>query len=130
MYAFGCLIVREAGWDGRLVNESYLWVEKVVAFEPDVQQWQSGVRDGLLEIGVLPNNGFTYDHIYGTKVGGTIFDHHGDRHSAADLLQYANPTSITVLLHATVHRIMFRTKGACLSFLFLYLVMLISQFFY
>ncbi|XP_004515792.1 protein HOTHEAD-like [Cicer arietinum] len=103
--------VREAGWDGRLVNESYLWVEKVVAFEPDVQQWQSGVRDGLLEIGVLPNNGFTYDHIYGTKVGGTIFDHHGDRHSAADLLQYANPTSITVLLHATVHRIMFRTKG-------------------
>ena len=35
-------------------------------------QWQSALRDGLLEAGVLPNNGFTYDHIYGTKVGGTI----------------------------------------------------------
>ncbi|KAK7330651.1 hypothetical protein VNO77_24849 [Canavalia gladiata] len=103
--------VREAGWDGKAVNESYNWVEKIVAFQPQVKQWQSAVRDGLLEIGILPNNGFTYDHIHGTKVGGTIFDQHGNRHTAADLLQYANPTGITVLLHATVHRILFRTKG-------------------
>ncbi|XP_061364204.1 protein HOTHEAD-like [Gastrolobium bilobum] len=103
--------VKEAGWEGRAVNESYQWVEKKVAFEPKVQQWQSAVRDGLLEIGVVPNNGFTYDHVHGTKVGGTIFDQHGNRHIAADLLEYANPNGITVLLHATVHRILFTTKG-------------------
>ncbi|KAE9607724.1 hypothetical protein Lal_00014131 [Lupinus albus] len=102
--------VRDAGWDGKTVNESYQWVEKVVAFEPQMKHWQTAVRDGLLEIGVLPNNGFTYDHIYGTKVGGTIFDKDGRRHTAADLLQYANPNGINVLLHSTVYRIMFRIK--------------------
>ncbi|KAI4315356.1 hypothetical protein L6164_028175 [Bauhinia variegata] len=101
---------REAGWDGRAVNESYEWVERVVSFQPPVQQWQSAVRDGLLEVGVLPFNGFTYDHINGTKIGGTIFDQYGHRHTAADLLALANPTKITVLLHATVHRILSRTK--------------------
>ncbi|KAK7829761.1 protein HOTHEAD [Quercus suber] len=103
--------VREVGWDGRLANESYEWVERVVAFEPPVKQWQSAVRDGLLEAGVLPFNGFTYDHMHGTKVGGTIFDQDGLRHTAADLLQYANPNGLTVLLHAPVHKILFRIKG-------------------
>lgn len=103
--------VEEVGWDSRIVKESYEWVEKVVAFEPPMLQWQSAVRDGLLEVGVLPYNGFTYDHIYGTKVGGTIFDRDGHRHTAADLLQYANPAGLTVLLHATVHKITFRRKG-------------------
>lgn len=103
--------VRQAGWHGGLVNESYEWVEKVVAFEPQVKQWQSAVRDGLIEAGVLPNNGFSYDHMYGTKVGGTIFDANGSRHTAADLLEYANSSGLTVLLHATVHKILFRTKG-------------------
>ena len=28
-----------------------------------VRQWQSAVRGGLLEVGVLPYNGFTFDHI-------------------------------------------------------------------
>lgn len=103
--------VQEAGWEGRLVNESYKWVERLVAFQPPMLQWQSAVRDGLVESGILPYNGFTYDHIYGTKVGGTIFDHDDHRHTAADLLQYANPKGLTVLLHSTVHRILFRTKG-------------------
>ncbi|XXG67269.1 hypothetical protein AAC387_Pa06g0657 [Persea americana] len=103
--------VRASGWDGRLVNSSYEWVERLVAFEPRVLQWQSAVRDGLVEVGVLPDNGFTYDHIYGTKVGGSIFDKDGHRHTAADLLKYANPSGLTVLLHATVHRILFRTAG-------------------
>ncbi|CAN6580746.1 unnamed protein product [Malus baccata var. baccata] len=103
--------IREAGWDGRLVNESYQWVEHLVAFRPPIQAWQSAVRNGLMEVGVMPYNGFTYDHIYGTKVGGTIFDLEGHRHTAADLLEYANPTGLTVLLHAAVHKILFRTKG-------------------
>lgn len=99
--------VSRAGWDGAAVNRSYEWVERVVAFRPPMLQWQSAVRDALLEIGVLPYNGFTYDHMVGTKVGGTIFDEQGHRHTAADLLRYANPSHITVLLYATVHRILF-----------------------
>ncbi|KAL5552164.1 hypothetical protein UlMin_002340 [Ulmus minor] len=103
--------VREAGWDGRAVNESYEWVERVVAFQPAMGRWQRAVRDGLLEIGVVPYNGFTYDHMYGTKFGGTIFDRNGRRHTAADLLRYAKPSGLTVLLHAPVHKILFRTNG-------------------
>ncbi|KAK1409057.1 hypothetical protein QVD17_41336 [Tagetes erecta] len=102
--------VRLAGWDARLVNESYQWVEKVVAFQPQMKQWQSAVRDGLVEAGIRPYNGFTYDHMYGTKVGGTIFDQNGHRHTAADLLQYANPSGLTVLLHAPVHQILFNNQ--------------------
>ncbi|CAJ2650601.1 unnamed protein product [Trifolium pratense] len=99
--------VRETGWEEKLVNESYKWVERVVVFRPPVLQFQSAVRDGLLEAGVLPYNGYTFDHIYGTKVGGTIFDQNGHRHTAADLLEYANSDGITLLLHATVYRILF-----------------------
>ncbi|XWS48382.1 hypothetical protein CRYUN_Cryun13aG0071800 [Craigia yunnanensis] len=102
--------LKQAGLNEALVNHSYQWVEKKVAFKPPVLQWQSALRDGLLEAGVLPNNGFTYDHIYGTKVGGTIFDGDGHRHTAADLLEYANPSSIKVYLHATVQKIIFVTK--------------------
>lgn len=105
------LHISEVGWDGRLVNQSYQWVERVVAFQPQMREWQSGVRDGMLEAGVLPYNGFTYDHMYGTKVGGTIFDQDGHRHTAADLLEYANPSGLTVLLHAPVHKILFTIKG-------------------
>ncbi|GAV79428.1 GMC_oxred_N domain-containing protein/GMC_oxred_C domain-containing protein [Cephalotus follicularis] len=103
--------ISDAGWDEKLVNESYQWVEKLVAFEPPMRQWQSAVRDGLVEAGVVPYNGFTYDHLYGTKVGGTIFDKDGHRHTAADLLEYANPSGLTVLLHAPVHKILFKIRG-------------------
>lgn len=101
--------IKKAGWDPKLVKESYEWVGKKVAFEPKVLGWQSAVREGLLEAGVSPNNGFSYEHIYGTKVGGSIFDRNGKRHSAADLLEYADPSNITVYLNATVHRILFET---------------------
>ncbi|PON88083.1 Glucose-methanol-choline oxidoreductase [Trema orientale] len=100
--------VEKAGWNTTLVDESYEWVGRVVAFEPEVMAWQAAVRDGLLEVGVSPNNGFTYEHLHGTKIGGTIFDRRGHRHTAADLLQYADPRMIVVYLHATVHKILFR----------------------
>ncbi|RZC64544.1 hypothetical protein C5167_008235 [Papaver somniferum] len=103
--------VKDSSWDDKLVNESYEWVEKFVVFKPKIEAWQSAVRDGLLEVGVLPNNGFTFDHVNGTKIGGTMFDQNGHRHTAADLLRYANPKRITVLLHATVGRVLFRSKG-------------------
>nr|KYP74922.1 Protein HOTHEAD [Cajanus cajan] len=102
------IYIRESGWNESLAEESYEWVEKKVAFEPQMLQWQSAVRDGLLEAGVSPYNGFTYDHLYGTKIGGTIFDKEGNRHTAADLLEYADPRRISVYLHATVHKILFK----------------------
>ncbi|KAH6783874.1 Glucose-methanol-choline oxidoreductase family protein [Perilla frutescens var. hirtella] len=102
--------VRRAGWDPRLVNESYAWVESKVAYRPQIMQWQAAVRDGLLAAGVAPYNGITYEHLIGTKVGGSIFDEKGIRHTAADLLEYADPSKITVYLHATVQRILFRTS--------------------
>ncbi|KAL2995643.1 hypothetical protein AAZX31_10G227100 [Glycine max] len=100
--------IRDSGWNETLAKDSYKWVEEKVAFEPPMLQWQSAVKDGLLEVGVLPYSGFTFDHLYGTKVGGTIFDKEGNRHTAADLLEYADPKRISVYLHATVQKILFK----------------------
>ncbi|XP_039000179.1 protein HOTHEAD-like [Hibiscus syriacus] len=102
--------VKVSGLDEALVNDSYRWVEKKVVFEAPVLQWQSAVRDGLLEAGVLPFNGITYDNVNGTKIGSTIFDEDDHRHSAADLLEYADPKNIKVYLHATVHKIIATTE--------------------
>ncbi|XP_047176648.1 protein HOTHEAD-like [Vigna umbellata] len=103
--------IRKVGWDTKLVNESYPWVEKQVVHRPKFSHWQRAVRDGLLDAGVSPFNGFTYDHKYGTKVGGTIFDRFGRRHTAAELLASGNPKKLTVLVHATVQKIVFDTTG-------------------
>ncbi|XP_010516202.1 PREDICTED: protein HOTHEAD-like [Camelina sativa] len=102
--------VAEAGWERDEVEAAYEWVEKKVVFKPKVKGWQSAFRDGLLEAGVTPYNGFTYEHIHGTKIGGTIIDEDGHRHTAANLLEYANPDKIVVYLHASVHKIIFTTK--------------------
>ncbi|CAL4884666.1 unnamed protein product [Urochloa decumbens] len=107
----GAGYVRAAGWDPREVVDAYRWVEDVVAFHPALGPWQSAVRRGLLETGVLPDNGATYDHIPGTKVGGSIFDADGRRHTAADLLRYANPDGIDLFLRARVSRILFGYRG-------------------
>uniref|UniRef100_A0A1D1ZKZ1 Protein HOTHEAD n=1 Tax=Anthurium amnicola TaxID=1678845 RepID=A0A1D1ZKZ1_9ARAE len=104
--------VKTAGWDGELVNESYPWVERQIVHWPEVAPWQAALRDGLLDAGVSPFNGYTYDHIYGTKVGGTIFDQDGFRHTAADLLSSGDPSNLHVLIHATVQRILFHPSGA------------------
>lgn len=44
-------------------------------------------------------------------MGGTIFDRDGHRHTAADLLAYANPSRLTVLLRATASKIIWNSKG-------------------
>ncbi|XP_059064576.1 protein HOTHEAD-like [Cryptomeria japonica] len=72
-----------------------------------LQYIRSAVRDGLLEAGVLPYHGYTLDNLAGTKISATIFDKKGSRHTAADLLHYANPDNIVVLLNATASRILF-----------------------
>ncbi|KAL6596136.1 hypothetical protein ACP70R_047500 [Stipagrostis hirtigluma subsp. patula] len=102
--------VQEAGWDAELVNQSYPWVEERIVHWPKIAPWQVALRDGLLEAGVSPYNGYTYDHLYGTKIGGTIFDETGYRHTAADLLAAGNPNNLRVLLHARVYKIVFKTK--------------------
>ncbi|XP_020262145.1 LOW QUALITY PROTEIN: protein HOTHEAD-like [Asparagus officinalis] len=100
--------IRKAGWDMRLVKESYEWIEELLVQEPELKQWQSAVRDGLVEAGVVPDNGFTYEHLTGTKIGGTIFDQGGHRRTAADLLAQAEPKQTTVFLWATVYKILFK----------------------
>ncbi|XP_039122222.1 protein HOTHEAD-like [Dioscorea cayenensis subsp. rotundata] len=103
--------VREAGWDADLVNKSYPWVEKQIVHWPKLAPWQVALKNGLLEAGISPFNGYTFDHIYGTKVGGTIFNEHGFRRTAADLLLAGNPKNLRVLLHATVQKLIFDTRG-------------------
>lgn len=106
-----CRFIKRMGWDAKLVNESYPWVEKQIVHRPKLAPLQRAVRDSLLDIGVSPFNGFTYDHIYGTKIGGTIFDRFGRRHTAAELLSSGNPRKLTVLIHASVQKIVFDTTG-------------------
>ncbi|KAE9588099.1 putative glucose-methanol-choline oxidoreductase, FAD/NAD(P)-binding domain-containing protein [Lupinus albus] len=103
--------IENVGWDAKLVNESYPWVEKQIVHRPKFSAWQRAARDSLLDAGVSPFNGFTYDHKYGTKVGGTIFDRFGRRHTSAELLAHGNPDKLTVLIHATVQKIVFDTTG-------------------
>ncbi|VFQ92597.1 unnamed protein product [Cuscuta campestris] len=104
--------VVEAGWDPHLVNQSYMWVERKLTFRPKtLLQWQAAVKDGLVEAGVVPYNGGTYEHLVGTKIGNSIFDENGYRHSAADLLEYADDTKITLYYHALVHKILFKTPS-------------------
>ncbi|KQK16886.1 (R)-mandelonitrile lyase-like isoform X2 [Brachypodium distachyon] len=92
-------------WDMRLVNASYEWVEQELAFQPEVHGWQAAVRAALLEANVTPWNGFTVEHVTGTKIGATTFDASGRRHSAADLLAFARPGRLHVAIRATVTRI-------------------------
>ncbi|XP_058780228.1 protein HOTHEAD-like [Vicia villosa] len=103
--------IEKMGWDAKLVNESYPWIEKQIVHRPTFSHWQRALRDGLLDVGVSPFNGFTYEHKYGTKVGGTIFDRFGRRHTAAELLSSGNPDKLTVLIYATVQNIVFDTTG-------------------
>ncbi|KAL1569006.1 protein HOTHEAD-like isoform X2 [Salvia divinorum] len=104
--------VAKAGWEPRLVEESYRWVEKAVVFKPTVRQWRTAVKGGLMAAGVVPYNGFTYDHLIGAKIGGTIFDGNERRHTAAELIvEYADLKKLTVLLNATVHKILYTTQG-------------------
>ncbi|KAL8256680.1 hypothetical protein R6Q59_028721 [Mikania micrantha] len=94
-------------WDSRIVQRSYEWVEKAIVFQPELQTWQSAVRDGLLEVGVEPYHGYNLNHTLGTKIGGSTFDSSGRRHSAADLLNLANASNIKVGLYASVERVIF-----------------------
>ncbi|TXG56512.1 hypothetical protein EZV62_017825 [Acer yangbiense] len=102
--------VKKAGWDEELVKEAYRWVESRVVFTPQLTPWQTVAKFGFLEAGIQPYNGFSLEHIEGTKVGGTVFDERGKRHTSADLLEAGNPKNIIVLLNTTVKNIIIDTN--------------------
>lgn len=97
--------------DWARVNRSYEWVESALISFPPLGPWQRAVKQGLVENGVGPDNGFTYDHKLGVKVGGTLFDETGHRRTAADLLQHAVPENIAVHLYATAHQLILDFGG-------------------
>lgn len=97
--------IHRVGWDKEMVDEAYKWVESKIVSVPELTPWQSVVQFGLLEAGILPYNGYSLEHLEGTKIGASIFDIWGKRHTSADLLAAGNPKNITVLLNATVNNI-------------------------
>lgn len=94
-------------WDMGLVNASYEWVERMVVHQPKLNDWQTAAKESLLGASMTPFNGFSVDHLAGTKIGGTIFGPDGRRRSAAQLLAYSNMENLTVALYATVEKIIF-----------------------
>ncbi|CAK7336801.1 unnamed protein product [Dovyalis caffra] len=104
--------VSRVGWDKKLVKEAFEWVESRIVFKPNkLTRYQTAVKYGFLDAGIRPYNGFTWEHLTGTKIGGSLFDNHGTRHSSADLLQEGNPNNVVVLLNATAKSIIFRGQG-------------------
>ncbi|XP_047331717.1 protein HOTHEAD-like [Impatiens glandulifera] len=103
--------IREAYWDAKLAYESYTWIEKQIVYQPNIKRFQMAFLNSLLEAGVLPFNGITYDHLNGTKISGTIFDEFNRRHTAANLLASANAKNLEVLIHATVKKLVITKKG-------------------
>ncbi|KAJ7953822.1 Protein HOTHEAD [Quillaja saponaria] len=103
--------IRKASWDAELVRDSYNWVESRVVFQPKLTPWQAVINVSLIEAGILPYNGFSLEHIKGTKVSGSVFDESGRRHTSADLLEGGHPKHITVLVNATVKSIIFNKNG-------------------
>jgi hypothetical protein len=104
--------VEKVGWDKKFVKEAYEWVESKVVFPPFfLTPWQSVAEFSLLETGILPYNGYSLEHVKGTKISGSVFDGFGKRHTSADLLEAGNPKNLTVLVNATVKSIIFHHNG-------------------
>ncbi|KAJ0800312.1 putative (R)-mandelonitrile lyase [Helianthus annuus] len=99
-------------WDMGAVERAYEWVENSIVTRPArLNRFQTSFFTGLVESGVDPDNGFTFDHVQGTKVGGSIFSDSGRRHGAVELLNNANPENLDVLVHAMVDRVIFSTSN-------------------
>ena len=103
--------VRAAGWEPEGVREAYKWVEDKIVHPVRLGPWQTALKNALVQAGITPDHGRTREHVQGTKVGHSIFDSHGRRHSAADLLSSADASLLTVLTFASAHRIIFDTSG-------------------
>ncbi|KAI3725120.1 hypothetical protein L1987_64896 [Smallanthus sonchifolius] len=98
-------------WDMNAVKSAYEWVENSVVTRTDgLGKWQASIYNAFVEAGVRPDNGFTLDHVQGTKIGGSTFDDSGRRHGAVELLNKANPSTLKVVVHATIDRVIFSTS--------------------
>ncbi|XP_024538704.1 protein HOTHEAD [Selaginella moellendorffii] len=94
------------------VNASYEWLENGISSLPRTGPFQTAYKNALLQAGVTPDNGVTYDHLPGAKVGGTLFDGNGTRRPASNLLPlYANLTNVQVVINALVQKIIFSGSG-------------------
>ncbi|KAA8535484.1 hypothetical protein F0562_030487 [Nyssa sinensis] len=102
-------------WDMNVVNKSYEWVEETIVFQPNLTAWQSAMKEALLESGIGPDNGFSFDHINGAKIVGSTFDSMGTRHAAVELLNKAESKNLRVAIYATVERVIFSTNSSGLS---------------
>ncbi|KAL1811323.1 hypothetical protein DCAR_0623393 [Daucus carota subsp. sativus] len=79
--------LKELELDPKLAYKSYPWVEKQIVQWPVLNPY--------------------FEHLNGTKIGGTLFDKDDIRHSAAQLLKSANPKNLDVLIRATAQKIVF-----------------------
>ncbi|XP_015877949.3 (R)-mandelonitrile lyase 3 [Ziziphus jujuba] len=97
-------------WDMDAVEEAYQWVEDTIVYQPNLSAWQSIFRDALLEARVGPDNGFSLQHLVGTKTSGSIFDNEGRRHGAVELLNRGELKNLKVAVEAYAERIIFSSK--------------------
>ncbi|XP_030543147.1 (R)-mandelonitrile lyase-like isoform X2 [Rhodamnia argentea] len=116
--------VKRVGWDVEQVEDAYRWVESRVVFQPELTPWQFVAEFGFLEAGIFPYNGYTLEHLEGTKIGGSVFDNYGTRHTSADLLEAGHTENLTVLLNSTVRNLLFcnqsdnnETRGNGIAFI-------------
>ncbi|GJZ81762.1 (R)-mandelonitrile lyase-like protein [Tanacetum coccineum] len=94
--------------DMRSVEKAYEWVEDSVVSVPErLNTWQTSTLYALLEAGLIPSNGFSVEHLLGTKVSGSTFDNSGRKHGAVELLNKGHPDNLRIVVHATVDRITF-----------------------
>ncbi|XP_060676108.1 (R)-mandelonitrile lyase 1-like [Ziziphus jujuba] len=103
----------EAGvdWDKDMVEKAYQWVEDTIVFSYNLSTFQSILRKGLLQAGVGPDNGFTLQHLAGTKTSGSTFDDQGRRHGAVQLLNKGVLHNLRVAVEAYVEKITFRSSN-------------------
>ncbi|XP_060669813.1 (R)-mandelonitrile lyase 3-like [Ziziphus jujuba] len=99
-------------WDMDAVEEAYQWVEDTIVFQLNLSAWPSIVREALLEAGVGPNNGFSPQHLVGTKTFGSTFDNEGKRHGAVELLNKGKLKNLKVAVEAYVDRIILSSKAS------------------
>ncbi|KAL5548901.1 hypothetical protein UlMin_004132 [Ulmus minor] len=99
-------------WEREEVEKAYEWVEESIVFRSNLTLWNSAFKEALLEAGVGPDNGFSLDHILGTKESGSTYDSLGRRHGAVELLNKGEAENLKVAVYATVQRILFSSKAS------------------
>lgn len=57
-----------------MVKEGNHQVESKMVFIPQLIIWNLDIKHGRLGSGVLPYNRFSWKHLNGTKINGTMFD--------------------------------------------------------